>query len=115
MDIPHDINRRRWRRRGRVGLGHSTLLWVQEPGGAAKGAEAGSHCGAKLRAVGNEPFPFEGFARGCRISACRRGSGHLDTDPVAAARSDEHTSELQSLMRISYAVFCLTKKTYTQY
>src|SRR3546814_10166885 len=26
------------------------------------------------------------------------------------ARSDEHTSELQSLMRISYAVFCLTKK-----
>src|SRR3546814_6515428 len=27
----------------------------------------------------------------------------------AAARSEEHTSELQSLMRISYAVFCLTK------
>src|SRR3546814_1795852 len=31
-----------------------------------------------------------------------------------AARSEEHTSELQSLMRISYAVFCLTKKTYTR-
>src|SRR3546814_3269359 len=29
----------------------------------------------------------------------------------AANRSEEHTSELQSLMRISYAVFCLTKKT----
>src|SRR3546814_1214808 len=29
---------------------------------------------------------------------------------VAAARSEEHTSELQSLMRISYAVFCLTKQ-----
>src|SRR3546814_8917506 len=28
------------------------------------------------------------------------------------ARSEEHTSELQSLMRISYAVFCLKKKTY---
>src|SRR3546814_8643852 len=28
-----------------------------------------------------------------------------------AGRSEEHTSELQSLMRISYAVFCLTKKT----
>src|SRR3546814_10840185 len=27
------------------------------------------------------------------------------------ARSEEHTSELQSLMRISYAVFCLTQKT----
>src|SRR3546814_10298833 len=29
----------------------------------------------------------------------------------ATARSEEHTSELQSLMRISYAVFCLKKKT----
>src|SRR3546814_9051697 len=29
---------------------------------------------------------------------------------VAAGRSEEHTSELQSLMRISYAVFCLKKK-----
>src|SRR3546814_4766838 len=29
-----------------------------------------------------------------------------------ALRSEEHTSELQSLMRISYAVFCLTKKTH---
>src|SRR3546814_7408627 len=29
-------------------------------------------------------------------------------------RSEEHTSELQSLMRISYAVFCLKKKTHTQ-
>src|SRR3546814_2388864 len=31
--------------------------------------------------------------------------------PKPAARSEEHTSELQSLMRISYAVFCLKKKT----
>src|SRR3546814_1688159 len=30
---------------------------------------------------------------------------------LAEFRSEEHTSELQSLMRISYAVFCLTKKT----
>src|SRR3546814_10233232 len=30
--------------------------------------------------------------------------------PFAIARSEEHTSELQSLMRISYAVFCLNKK-----
>src|SRR3546814_5296600 len=30
-------------------------------------------------------------------------------------RSEEHTSELQSLMRISYAVFCLKKKKYKQY
>src|SRR3546814_16013100 len=32
-------------------------------------------------------------------------------DSVGRARSEEHTSELQSLMRISYAVFCLKKKT----
>src|SRR3546814_6048721 len=30
--------------------------------------------------------------------------------PVYSTRSEEHTSELQSLMRISYAVFCLKKK-----
>src|SRR3546814_10041923 len=31
---------------------------------------------------------------------------------VLGVRSEEHTSELQSLMRISYAVFCLKKKTH---
>src|SRR3546814_9302097 len=36
----------------------------------------------------------------------RRPAGSAST----LARSEEHTSELQSLMRISYAVFCLTKK-----
>src|SRR3546814_8763283 len=35
--------------------------------------------------------------------------------PGWAARSEEHTSELQSLMRISYAVFCLKKKKTKQY
>src|SRR3546814_7214053 len=34
--------------------------------------------------------------------------------PIAKLRSEEHTSELQSLMRISYAVFCLKKKTINQ-
>src|SRR3546814_1618985 len=42
----------------------------------------------------------------------------LLTRPLGAAayteRSEEHTSELQSLMRISYAVFCLKKKTQLQ-
>src|SRR3546814_4515691 len=33
--------------------------------------------------------------------------------PKPKARSEEHTSELQSLMRISYAVFCLHKKTHS--
>src|SRR3546814_6263601 len=35
------------------------------------------------------------------------------TAPIARPRSEEHTSELQSLMRISYAVFCLKKKITT--
>src|SRR3546814_10181030 len=43
---------------------------------------------------------------------------HLTVDGVAIAegsqRSEAHTSELQSLMRISYAVFCLKKKKHTQ-
>src|SRR3546814_8294222 len=34
-----------------------------------------------------------------------------DDQPTAFGRSEEHTSELQSLMRISYAVFCLKKNT----
>src|SRR3546814_7336973 len=41
----------------------------------------------------------------------RRLAGHIEDDfDILPARSEEHTSELQSLMRISYAVFCLTKK-----
>src|SRR3546814_2595530 len=39
--------------------------------------------------------------------ASDRGAGEAK---AAAERSEEHTSELQSLMRISYAVFCLKKK-----
>src|SRR3546814_2211296 len=36
--------------------------------------------------------------------------GHGKHRRIAGIRSEEHTSELQSLMRISYAVFCLKKK-----
>src|SRR3546814_8414376 len=40
----------------------------------------------------------------------RRGSRAARSTISGARRSEEHTSELQSLMRISYAVFCLKKK-----
>src|SRR3546814_5584479 len=47
------------------------------------------------------------------------GSGNAERLPLVfgVVRSEEHTSELQSLMRISYAVFCLKKKkaTLTRY
>src|SRR3546814_8428447 len=39
--------------------------------------------------------------------------GKIEAIEKLAARSEEHTSELQSLMRISYAVFCWKKKTQT--
>src|SRR3546814_5919257 len=40
---------------------------------------------------------------------------HADTPMQSSERSEEHTSELQSLMRISYAVFCLKNKNKTQH
>src|SRR3546814_1342561 len=39
----------------------------------------------------------------------------LEAQQAELERSEEHTSELQSLMRISYAVFCLKKKNSKQY
>src|SRR3546814_2808013 len=72
---------------------------------AGRGARAG-RAGA---AVGLRPaLPRHGGGRaGAGGPGVRASGGH---------RSEEHTSELQSLMRISYAVFCLKKKktNYTQ-
>src|SRR3546814_6745063 len=48
---------------------------------------------------------------------CRHETGgwlSLERSRFRARRSEEHTSELKSLMRISYAVFCLKKKKNTQ-
>src|SRR3546814_6284373 len=62
---------------------------------------------ADRRARGN----MRGHAVDARVDAERqavtRGVDRVD-ERVEFARSEEHTSELQSLMRISYAVFCLT-------
>src|SRR3546814_5270667 len=71
-------------------------------------------------------FPYTTLFRSTQYRPRRRrGSARLRTAshqffrPAASAgravdRSEEHTSELQSLMRISYAVFCLKKKTITK-
>src|SRR3546814_4933758 len=62
-------------------------------------------------------FPYTTLFRSWRCARIMGSSaGHAcqaATSPSAAnaQRSEEHTSELQSLMRISYAVFCLKKKT----
>src|SRR3546814_3195610 len=62
----------------------------------------------------------EEWAKGVVANFARPPKGG-DTDQIRAVaagecheRSEEHTSELQSLMRISYAVFCLKKKKITQ-
>src|SRR3546814_1631089 len=62
---------------------------------------------------------FTAIAAACRISGA---SGPIMWMPTTTSvsgwttslRSEEHTSELQSLMRISYAVFCLKKNTNTK-
>src|SRR3546814_9296047 len=56
---------------------------------------------------------FDQYSVSSRAAPERRFSRQLPYPPTTAAavrRSEEHTSELQSLMRISYAVFCLKKK-----
>src|SRR3546814_2241515 len=51
--------------------------------------------------------------RGSTLGILGLGRMGLQVARLARARSEEHTSELQSLMRISYAVFCLKKKKQT--
>src|SRR3546814_4646285 len=63
----------------------------------------------RVRVLGQQ-FGDERQLRQPRLAAQRQvGDGDRQA-LVAFARSEEHTSELQSLMRISYAVFCLKKK-----
>src|SRR3546814_6511616 len=55
----------------------------------------------------------EGIHGGTQTRICRTSHGTYAAflGKEEGGRSEEHTSELQSLMRISYAVFCLKKKT----
>src|SRR3546814_2544669 len=73
----------------------------------------------KLRGLPSAKFIAQAFTSGKLV----KGFNHLiaailDQDPAVnggrrVVRSEEHTSELQSLMRISYAVFCLKKTNET--
>src|SRR3546814_6407508 len=69
---------------------------------------------SRIAAVAGNP-PGLAHRRRVRLSGRRLFSAREDRQqqPLAVpeGRSEEHTSELQSLMRISYAVFCLKKKT----
>src|SRR3546814_2312892 len=71
-------------------------------------------------------FPYTTLFRSSSFPTSFRRDGRRRSTPTsnpairsrcggAARRSEEHTSELQSLMRISYAVFCLKKKKNQKY
>src|SRR3546814_5723812 len=75
-------------------------LGLEEFGGAE--AEAARH-----QQVGHPLHRVVVVAHGAVVEAACVLQVLLDLDQVALQRSEEHTSELQSLMRISYAVFCL--------
>src|SRR3546814_3339920 len=76
------------------------------------------HLVRHIRVVG--PFRFDLLGLGLQFREPRLLLGSARdwhavnlAQAVGNTRSEEHTSELQSLMRISYAVFCLKKKTTT--
>src|SRR3546814_9109407 len=70
---------------------------------ALRNGEAAYRCSAFAHAVG-------GLGGGAGANLLLDPAAHIGID-ILPIRSEEHTSELQSLMRISYAVFCLNKKT----
>src|SRR3546814_4140210 len=71
---------------------------------AERQIEALSRVCAEYRPSAGHPRPSE--AR----DPARLAAGAIGLSPQRGTRSEEHTSELQSLMRSSYAVFCLKKK-----
>src|SRR3546814_10906580 len=85
----------------------------------ARGAAVIAYTHTECVAIVNEAFALAGSVPVYKKSALQRrwrdvrcAAQHYGASPSAhQRRSEEHTSELQSLMRISYAVFCLKKKT----
>src|SRR3546814_9193115 len=73
--------------------------------------------GAKLGGRGKQEAdvcPRSGNRGACQLDCLRKSPAFMARPNTAQGkRSEEHTSELQSLMRMSYAVFCLKKKNIT--
>src|SRR3546814_8774807 len=93
----------------------ATVVGFGIAAGTAEGFSAsatGFLATGRFEAAFLRPSPaFTGEGRDCRPSRCALPITALRlTPPSSSARSEEHTSELQSLMRLSYAGFCLNKK-----
>src|SRR3546814_6808832 len=94
------------------------LIRLPDGSSPPKSADQVGHGGAALRASRFESQGELGAlawrAAHVQVDAhgCGEAAGDVEAEPRAghAPRSEEHTSELQSLMRISYAVFCLKKQ-----
>src|SRR3546814_6463043 len=82
---------------------------------AAPGEGPASCLGLHVDPTHPHPNPFSASGRGAtrsRRAVCHFAPHIRRAHSELTPRSEEHTSELQSLMRISYAVFCLQKKTH---
>src|SRR3546814_7179766 len=96
--------------------GATVLLPGRGTFGSARKAIArlpGGRYASSRRSRMDNDHSTRGFARlprGVRAAARNLGWLLASRGVLAVLRSEEHTSELQSLMRISYAVFCLKKK-----
>src|SRR3546814_4982513 len=85
-------------------------------GGSDRHAEEGDAIGKAIRQLVESTDPMTGVVgiggEEYRLPILSiRAHEIVETQVQRSHRSEEHTSELQSLMRISYAVFCLKKKT----
>src|SRR3546814_2802488 len=76
---------------------------------AAHSRDGGIVMPTRLQAPPRHPLPTHSRMPAPRCDGEDRSS-RARTKPMTPVRSEEHTSELQSLMRTSYAVFCLKKK-----
>src|SRR3546814_4002884 len=84
---------------------HAAVSLATPDGAVAQGAQL-FQCTAELRQIQFERLLLQRLQMlQMRLPGCGRG-----IQASQGTRSEEHTSELQSLMRISYAVFCLKKK-----
>src|SRR3546814_3683236 len=96
--------------------GGGSVINISSINGVRDNRERYGYVASKFGVIGlTKAAALDFAAAGVRVNAVLPG---MISTPMTAGlkvdtRSEEHTSELQSLMRISYAVFCLKKKIHT--